>query len=116
MASQNQVQEVQQQIEAVVGEVSEVKTSLVAAEEAADGDKVRFLRNLLEQLYRKEVVLREEKNKLMDIQSGGQHCFLVSPPPCRITPCCVDSPTSCHRYRLTSGVIAEVADCECAVY
>ncbi len=57
MASQNQVQEVQQQIEAVVGKVSELETSLAAAEEAADGDKVRFLRNLLEQLYREKVAL-----------------------------------------------------------
>ncbi|KAL0046152.1 hypothetical protein WJX82_004094 [Trebouxia sp. C0006] len=48
-----------------------METSLAAAEEAADGDKVRFLRNRLEQLDRKEVMLREEKNKLMDIQSGG---------------------------------------------
>ncbi|KAL0046151.1 hypothetical protein WJX82_004094 [Trebouxia sp. C0006] len=47
-----------------------METSLAAAEEAADGDKVRFLRNRLEQLDRKEVMLREEKNKLMDIQSG----------------------------------------------
>ncbi len=116
MASLAPLQEVQQQIMAVVEKVSEMETSLAAAEEAADGDKVRFLRNRLEQLDRKEVMLREEKNKLMDIQSGGQHCFLVSPPPCRITPSCVDSPTSCHRYCLTAGVIAEVADCECAVY
>ena len=57
MASQNQVQKVQQQIEVVVGKVSELETSLAAAEEAADGDKVRFLRNLLEQLYREKVAL-----------------------------------------------------------
>lgn len=71
MASQNQVQEVQQQIEAVVGEVSEVKTSLAAAEEAADGDKVRFLRDRLVQLDRERVVLCEKENKLMVVQSGG---------------------------------------------
>ncbi len=75
MASQNQVQEVQQQIEAVVGEVSEVKTSLAAAEEAADGDKVRFLRDRLVQLDRERVILREKENKLLVVQSGGQHCF-----------------------------------------
>jgi len=75
MASQNQVQEVQQQIEAVVGEVSEVKTSLAAAKQAGDDDEVKHLRNLLEQLYRKEVILREKENKLMVVQSGGQHCF-----------------------------------------
>lgn len=65
----------QQQNEAVVGEVSEVKTSLAAAEEAADGDKVGFLRDRLVQLDRKEVILREKDNKLMVVQSGGQHCF-----------------------------------------
>ncbi|DBB15284.1 TPA: hypothetical protein ACH3X3_003539 [Trebouxia sp. C0006] len=70
MASLAPLQEVQQQIMAVVEKVSEMETSLAAAEEAADGDKVRFLRNRLEQLDRKEVMLREEKNKLMDIQSG----------------------------------------------
>ncbi len=75
MASQNQVQEVQQQIEAVVGEVSEVKTSLAAAKQAGDDDEVKHLRNLLEQLYRKEVILREKENKLMVVQPGGQHCF-----------------------------------------
>ncbi len=75
MASQDQLQEVQQQIEAVLEKVSEMETSLAAAEEAADGDKVRFLRNLLEQLYRERVVLREEKNKLMVAQPGGQHCL-----------------------------------------
>ncbi|KAL0047993.1 hypothetical protein WJX82_005218 [Trebouxia sp. C0006] len=71
MASQNQVQEVQQQIEAVVGEVSEVKTSLAAAEEAADGDKVRFLRDRLVQLDRERVILREKENKLLVVQSGA---------------------------------------------
>ena len=65
----------QQQIEAVVGEVSEVKTSLAAAKQAGDDDEVKHLRNLLEQLYRKEVILREKENKLMVVQSGGQHCF-----------------------------------------
>ena len=75
MASQNQVQEVQQQIEAVVGEVSEVKTSLAAAKQAGDDDEVKHLRNLLEQLYREKVASREEKNKLTVTQPGGQHCF-----------------------------------------
>ncbi len=65
----------QQQIEAVVGEVSEVKTSLAAAKQAGDDDEVKHLRNLLEQLYREKVALREEKNKLTVTQPGGRHCF-----------------------------------------
>ncbi len=80
MASQDQLQEVQQEIKAIVGEVSEVKTSLAAAEEAGDGDKVRFLRDRLVQLDRKEIVLRgervllrEKENKLTVPQTGGQH-------------------------------------------
>ena len=76
MGSQAPLQEVQQEIKAVVGEVSEAKASLAAAEEAGDMDKVRFLRDRLVQLDRKEVLLREEKNKLMVVQSGGQHCCM----------------------------------------
>ena len=73
MASQNQLQEVQQEIKAVVGEVSEVKTSLAAAKEAGDGNKDRFLRDRLVQLDSEWVVLREEKNKLNVAQTEGQH-------------------------------------------
>ena len=60
---------------AVLGGVSEVKTSLAAAEEAGDGDKVRFLRDRLVQLDRKQVILRENENKLMVTQPGGQQCL-----------------------------------------
>ena len=73
MASLAPLQEVQQQIMAVVEKVSEMETSLAAAKQAGDDDEVKHLRNLLEQLDRERVALREEKNKLMVIQSGGQH-------------------------------------------
>ncbi len=70
----SQLQAVQQQIEDVLGEVSEVKTTLAAAEQAEDGEQVRFLRNRLEQLDRKENNLREKENILLRAQPGGQHC------------------------------------------
>ena len=73
MASLAPLQEVQQEIKAVLEKVSEVEISLAAAEEAEDMDKVRFLRDRLVQLDRERVALREEKNKFMVIQSGGQH-------------------------------------------
>ena len=73
MASLAPLQEVQQQIMAVVEKVSEMETSLAAAKQAGDDDEVRFLRDRLVQLDRERVARREEKNKLMDIQSGGQH-------------------------------------------
>ena len=76
MASQDQLQEVQQQIEAVLDKVSEMETSLAAAEEAVDGDRVRFLRDRLVQLDKGWVILREEKNKLTVAQTGGQHCCM----------------------------------------
>ena len=76
MSSPIQIQKVQQQIEGVAQEVSEVKTSLSAAEQAGDGDKVSFLRIQLEQLYKKEVALHEVKNILLRAQQGGEHCSL----------------------------------------
>ncbi len=75
MARRDHLQEVQQQIEAVLEKVSEMETSLAAAEEAGDGDKLKFLRDRLVQLDRERVVLREEKNKLMVVRPGGQHCL-----------------------------------------
>ena len=75
MPSQAPLQEVQQEIQAVVVEVSQVKTSLAAAEEAGDEDELKILRDRLVQLDRKEVVLREKENKLTVAQLGGQHCL-----------------------------------------
>ena len=76
MSSPTQIENVQQQIEGVAQEVSEVKASLSAAELAGDGDKVSFLRERLTQLDKKEVALREEKNILLRAQQGGEHCSL----------------------------------------
>ena len=76
MASQDQLQEGQQEVKAVVEEVSEVKTSLPAAKEAGDGDKDRILCDRLVQLDRTEIVLRETENRLMVVHSGGQHCCM----------------------------------------
>ncbi|KAL3145955.1 hypothetical protein ABBQ38_015315 [Trebouxia sp. C0009 RCD-2024] len=70
MSSQTQVENVQQQIEGVAQEVSEVKASLSAAKQAGDREEVNFLRIQLEQLYKKEVALRDEKNLLLRAQQG----------------------------------------------
>ena len=75
MASLAPLQEVQQEIKAVLEKVSELETSLAAAKQAGDDDEVRFLRDRLVQLDRERVVLREKENKLMVVQSGGQHCL-----------------------------------------
>ncbi|KAL0052337.1 hypothetical protein WJX82_000522 [Trebouxia sp. C0006] len=72
MASLAPLQEVQQEIKAVLEKVSELETSLAAAKQAGDDDEVRFLRDRLVQLDRERVVLREKENKLMVVQSGGQ--------------------------------------------
>ncbi len=70
MSSQTQVENVQQKIEGVAQEVSEVKASLSAAKQAGDGDEVSFLRTQLLQL-------REEKNLLLQAQQGGGRCSLL---------------------------------------
>ncbi len=77
MASQDH-QEVQQELKAVHEKVSEMETSLAAAEKAKDMDKVKFLRARLVQLDRECVLLREKENKLMLAQLGGQHCFYLA--------------------------------------
>ena len=42
---------------------------------AGDGGKVSFLRIQLEQLYKREVALQEEKNILLRAQQEGGHCL-----------------------------------------
>ena len=79
MSSQPQLDIVQQQIESVAQEVSEVKASLAAAKQAGDGDEVSFLRIQLEQLYKTEVALREKENILLRAQQGGGCCSLLPP-------------------------------------
>ena len=77
MSSQTQVKNVQQQIEGVAQEVSEVTASLSAAKQAGDREEVNFLRIQLEQLYKKEVALRDEKNLLLRAQQGGGHDLIL---------------------------------------
>ncbi|KAL3131903.1 hypothetical protein ABBQ38_007606 [Trebouxia sp. C0009 RCD-2024] len=71
MSSQTQVENVQQQIEGVAQEVSEMKASLSAAKQAGDGEEVNFLRTQLDHLYKKELALRKEKNLWLQAQQGG---------------------------------------------
>lgn len=71
MSSQTQVEGVQQQIADVARKVSDLEASLVAAKQAGDGGEVSFLRTQLEQLYRKDVALQEEKNLLLRAHGGG---------------------------------------------
>ena len=75
MSSQTQLEGVQQLIADVVRKVSSTEASLLAAEQAGDGDKVSFLRIQLVHLYKQEVALREEKNLLLRIQQGGERCL-----------------------------------------
>ncbi len=74
MSNREQAQEVQQQINVVLGEVSEVEITLAAAEQADNGEKVRFLRGRLEKLDSQLVSLREEKTLVLRGQQGGEHC------------------------------------------
>ena len=76
-AGQTEVENVQQQIEGVAQEVSEVTASLSAAKQAGDREEVNFLRIQLEQLYKKEVALRDEKNLLLRAQQGGGHDLIL---------------------------------------
>ncbi|KAL0039221.1 hypothetical protein WJX77_011871 [Trebouxia sp. C0004] len=85
MSSQTQVENVQQQIEGAAQEVSEVKASLSAAKHAGDGDEVNFLRIQLEQLYKKEVALREKENLLLRAQQGGGPCSEFALTTCSFT-------------------------------
>ena len=71
MSGQTQFEGVQQLIADVARKVSDLEASLVAAEQAGDGGKVSFLRTQLEQLYKKDVALQEEKNLLLRAQGGG---------------------------------------------
>ena len=73
MSSQTQVEGVQQLIADVVRKVSDLEASLLAAEQAGDGDKVCFLRIQLEQLYKEKVALRDKENLLLRAQQGGGH-------------------------------------------
>ncbi|DBA86734.1 TPA: hypothetical protein ACH3X2_005425 [Trebouxia sp. C0005] len=72
MSGADQVEGVQQQIADVVRQVSDLETALSAAKQAGDGDEVSFIRTQLEQLYKKEVALREKENLLLRAQQGGQ--------------------------------------------
>ncbi len=72
MTSQPQLQAVQQQIEDVLGKVSEMEKLLAAAKHAGDSDEVTFLRKRLEQLDRERNNLREKENILLRAQPGGQ--------------------------------------------
>lgn len=76
MSNREEVQAVQQQIDFVLEEVTEVKVTLAAAEQADNQEKVRHLRSRLEQLEREENNLRELKNLLLTGQQGGE------PPTC----------------------------------
>ncbi len=76
MADQDRLQEVQQDIKAVLGQILETQTSLAAAEEAEDMDKVKFLRGWLIQLGTGWIMLQEKDTKLMVAKPGvGQHFF-----------------------------------------
>lgn len=76
MSSQTQVEDVQQQIEGVNHELSEVKASLAAAKTDGDKEEVRSLYPQLEQLYKERVVLRDKENLLLRAQQGGKRLCL----------------------------------------
>ena len=81
MSDQEQIHAAQQQIEGVAEEILEGKTSLAAARKAGDQEEVKFLRGLLEQLYKTRVALQEKENLLLQAQQGGEHCSLCHHPP-----------------------------------
>ena len=68
MSNQKQIQEVQQQINVVLEEVSEMNITPAAAEHADNGEKVRFLRKRLLQLGGRLEKLDENKNRLLRAQ------------------------------------------------
>ncbi len=71
MTTPSQLELVRKEIEDVKAEIQETKEALAAARRDADVD---FLRKQLEQLNKKENILLEEKNILLQGQASGQHC------------------------------------------
>lgn len=71
---QDQMQAVQQQIEAVKKDIPEVEALLTAAEQAEDVDKARQLSTQLEPLYRAWVAWLKKKKLLLQADGGGEHC------------------------------------------
>ena len=59
-------------------EILDTKKALAAAQAPAD---VTYLRQQLDNLRKKEIVLREEKNILLQGQASGEHCL-----PCYLLP------------------------------
>lgn len=73
-----QLEGVQQQIADVDRAVSNLEASLAGAAQAGDDRKVEFHRDRLKALLDKEeVVLREEKNHLLQAQQDGGYCPLL---------------------------------------
>lgn len=68
------VDDVQQQIAAVVRKVSDMEARLAVATQAEDAT---FLRNLLITENKKEAALREEQNLLLQAYHGGGHCSVL---------------------------------------
>ena len=59
-------------------EILDTKKALAAAQAPAD---ITYLRQQLDNLSKKEIVLREEKNILLQGQASGEHCL-----PCYLLP------------------------------
>ncbi len=94
MLKREEAQKVQQQINVLSGEVSETKIAITAAEQAENGEKVRFLYGRLEKLDSQLVSLREEMNIVLRGQQRGEprspYCLAPTfhTPTCH-TPSCV---------------------------
>lgn len=68
----------QQEIVCICDSISKAEDKLDAAEQAGDAEKVKFQRNILEQLVRERVLMREEKTIILRSLSvaGGICCWL----------------------------------------
>lgn len=79
MTSLSQLETVQKEIDDVKAEILETKEALATAQHDSD---IKFLRQQLHQLRKKEEQLREERI-LLQGQASGEHClpcYLLPPP------------------------------------
>lgn len=72
MTTPSQLGTLRGKIDGLEEEILDTKKALAAAHEPAD---IAFLRQRLGALDKKEIVLREEKNILLQGQASGEHCL-----------------------------------------
>ncbi len=72
MTTPSQLETVRKKIDDLEAEILNTKEALAVAQRTTE---IEFLRKRLEQLDRKEIVLREKENILLQGQASGEHCL-----------------------------------------